>query len=191
MVEVARTYVPAAGTHASLPLYDPFARLLGADRARAVLVTQAELRPGMQVLDVGCGTGTLLARLCASVPELALTGLDPDPAALARARRKLGGDAARVRLDRGFSDALPYPDASFDRVFSSFVLHHLSGDEKLATMREIRRVLRPDGSLHLVDVGGRVAASELGWLARRIHSHHRIGGQLGDGVTGVFREAGL
>jgi SAM-dependent methyltransferase len=188
MVESTRAYVPAAGTHGSLPLYDPLAWLLGAGHIREALVAQAELRPGLRALDLGCGTGTLLGLLQRTAPELVLTGFDPDPVALDRARRKLGGG---VQLDRGFSDALPYPDASFDRVFSSFVFHHLSSDEKLATAREIRRVLRPGGSLHLVDVGGQIGASGLGWLARRIYRHHRLGSQLEDGLLSLLREGGL
>jgi ubiquinone/menaquinone biosynthesis C-methylase UbiE len=67
-----------------------------------------------------------------------------------------------VRFDRGFADALDYPDASFDRVFSSFMFHHLAREEKEATLRAVRRVLKPGGSLHLLDFGGQTI---LGFLA--------------------------
>src|SRR5438034_4202666 len=54
-----RTYLPAAGHDWFLPLYDPFVKLVGGDRARRALLEQAGVRSGQRVLDVGCGTGTL------------------------------------------------------------------------------------------------------------------------------------
>ena len=99
-------------------------KLLGGDSARRVLVEHADLQPGQRVLEVGCGTGTLLMLITRAQPGLELTGLDPDARALARAKRKADAASVPMRLDRGFSDALPYSDASFDRVFSCFMLHH-------------------------------------------------------------------
>jgi N-acetyl-1-D-myo-inositol-2-amino-2-deoxy-alpha-D-glucopyranoside deacetylase len=61
-----------------------------------------------------------------------------DPRALARARRKAGRKALPVQLDRGFAQELPYPDASFDRVLSAFMFHHLGPDEKEETLGEVR-----------------------------------------------------
>ena len=51
------------------------------------------------------------------------------------------------------STALPYPDASFDRVLSSLLFHHLTRAVKESTLREIHRVLKPDGELHIADWG--------------------------------------
>src|SRR5688572_8862530 len=120
MTDVQRTYLPAAGHDWSLPLYDPLVKLLGGDSARRVLLDQADLQPGQRVLEVGCGTGTLLMLLRRAQPALEVTGLDPDARALARAKRKADAASASIQLDRGFSDALPYSNASFDRVFSCF-----------------------------------------------------------------------
>src|SRR5207249_10176352 len=94
MMESSRTYFPAAGHDWSLPLYDPIVKLLGGDAARRALLEQAGLRPGQRVLDVGCGTGTLATLIKQLYPDVAVVGLDPDPKALARARRK----AAPARL---------------------------------------------------------------------------------------------
>src|SRR5262245_32965607 len=60
MSHARHAYLPAAGLDALLPLYDPFVKLLGADRVRAHLLDQAALQPQHRILDVGCGTGTLL-----------------------------------------------------------------------------------------------------------------------------------
>jgi trans-aconitate methyltransferase len=89
MAETGRTYLPAAGYHWSLALYDPIVKLLGGDAARAMLVEQAALRPGHRALDIGCGTGSLLVLIKDKYPNVEVVGLDPDPRALARARRKV------------------------------------------------------------------------------------------------------
>jgi len=154
MEATGRTFVPAAGLDWCLPLYDPLVRLLGGDQARRALLEQAALRPGHAVLDVGCGTGSLATLVKGLHPGVQVTGVDPDPKALERARRKAARANVSVRLDRGFADALPYPDASFDRVLSSFVFHHLQEDEKGWMLSEARRVLKPGGSLHLLDFAG-------------------------------------
>src|SRR5262245_9287922 len=165
MEKPRRTYLPAAGHDWFLPLYDPVVKLLGADRARRALLDHAALRPSHRVLDIGCGTGSLLILLKHLHPDVDVVGLDPDPKALARARRKAQRAAVAIQFDQGFADALAYPEGSFDRVFSSFMFHHLQPDEKVQTLREVRRVLRPGGSLHLLDFGGPDASSG-GFVAR-------------------------
>ena len=165
-----RTYIPAAGRDWRLPLYDPITKLLGVDRTRRRLVAQAELTPGQRVLEVGCGTGSLLIEMGRHHPEVELVGLDPDPKALARAERKARRGGVRLRLDRGFTDAMPYDDASFDRVLSSLMYHHVPPDEKPGMFREIHRVLNPGGRLELVDFAGPERAR--GFLARMLHSDH-------------------
>ena len=151
MQQSQRTYLPAAGRDWALPLYDPFVKLLGGEKTRRTLLEQADLGSQDRVLDVGCGTGTLAVMIKRLDPGVDVVGLDPDPNALARARRKAERAGLSVQLDQGFSDELPYPDASFDGVFSSFMFHHLPRDERESTLREVRRVLAPGGSLHLVD----------------------------------------
>jgi len=99
-----RTYLPAAGRDSLLPLYDLMTRLMGADQARIGLLNRAQIRPGHRVLDIGCGTGTLLIQLKRLYPETDAVGLDPDPKALARARRKGARAAVSIHLDQGFGD---------------------------------------------------------------------------------------
>src|SRR5512146_2665908 len=151
MEHLERAYLPAAGSQWALPLYDPMVKLIGAEAVKRTLLKQAALRSEHRVLDVGCGTGTLAALIKQEYCVSAVTGLDPDPKALTRAARKAARGGVSVRFDRGYADELPYPDASFDRVFSSFMFHHLRSEDRARALGEARRVLAPGGSLHLVD----------------------------------------
>jgi ubiquinone/menaquinone biosynthesis C-methylase UbiE len=174
-----RTFVPAMGRDWLLPLYDPLTTVLGLGRIRQFLIAGAALESGHRVLDVGCGTGTLAVTIKRQQPHVEVVALDPDPRALAKASRRARRSGVSVAFDRGYSDALPYADASFDRVFSSFMLHHLERREKEETLREIRRVLAPGGRLHLVDFAGSSGA------------HHRLSDNQEDCVRALMREAGL
>src|SRR5215475_5540544 len=190
MEEIRRTYIPAAGHDWALPLYDPIVKLLGGDRARMELLDQADIQSGHRVLDIGCGTGDLVTLIKRHHPNVDVVGLDPDPKALARARRKAERTAVLIQFDQGFSDELPYSDASFDRVFSSFMLHHLQTGEREKTLREIRRVLKPGGALHLLDFGGPESAHN-GFLARVFHSSHSLKDNSDSRIIALMSHAGL
>lgn len=189
MQEARRTFIPAAGHDWALPLYDPLVKLIGVDRARRTLLERAAIRPGHRVLDVGCGTGSLAVLIKGLHPTADVVGLDPDPKVLAWARRKAARALAAIRLDRGFSDELPYPDASFDRVLSSFMFHHLGRDEKEKMLREAWRVLKPGGVLHLLDFGGPEPGA--GRFARWLHSSHLLRDNTEERVLALMRGAGF
>ena len=187
--ESRRTYLPAAGHDWLLPLYDPFVKLLGGERARELLLEQAAVRAGHRVLDIGCGTGSFAVRLKQAEPGAVVVGIDPDPKALARARRKAARAGLAVQLDQAFADALPYPEASFDRVFSSFMFHHLSAAEKEAALRAVRRVLAPGGSFHMLDFGGPEHGH--GFLSHFSHSRKQLEDNAEEHVLELLRGAGL
>ena len=149
-----RGFLPGMRHAWLLPLYDPFTRLAGVGRVHRRLLDQAGLRPGQRVLEIGCGTGNLLLAAKRAQPAAVVVGLDPDLAALARADRKARRRGLAVQLDRGHAEELPYADDSVDVVLSSFMLHHVPAEQRDAAVREARRVLRPGGALHLLDVGG-------------------------------------
>ncbi len=170
-----RHFLPAAGHDWLLPFYDPLQTLMGGDSMRRTLLAETRVQPGQRVLDVGCGTGSLVVQLLGMQPEADVTGLDPDPKALARARKKADRAGVSPKLERGFSDELPFPDASFDFVFSSFMFHHLGPDEQTTTLLEARRVLGPGGSLHLLDFGGGATPlmREAGFADAKVVAHRR------------------
>ncbi len=101
-------------------------------------------------LDVGCGTGRLLAFLHDAWPGVRWTGLDLSPPYLAAARRLIGR-TARVRLLEGAAEKLPFDAASVDLVVSSFLLHELPAVIRTEALAEMKRVLKPDGLVVIVD----------------------------------------
>ena len=185
-----RTYLPAAGYDWALPLYDIIVKLFGFDRAREALVDQAAIQSGHRVLDIGCGTGTLVTLVKRYYPDVEAVGLDPDPKALARARRKATAKAVSIQFDEGYSDELPYPEASFDRIFSSFMFHHLKSADKEKTLREVRRVLKPGGYIYLLDFGGPERRRD-GFLARLLHSSHMMKDNFYGRIIRLMSQAGL
>jgi ubiquinone/menaquinone biosynthesis C-methylase UbiE len=185
-----RTYLPAAGRDSLLPLYDLMAKLMGADQARRGLLDQAQIQSGHRVLEIGCGTGSLIIQLKSLYPETEVIGLDPDPKALARARRKAVRAAVSIQLDQGFGDELPYPDASFDRVLSSLMFHHVPADEKGKTVGEVRRVLKPGGEFHMLDFEGQDNGAH-SILSRLVHSSERLKDNSENRVLSFMTEAGF
>ena len=179
-------YLPAMGDDRLIALYDPLTRLLGIPRVHSRLVEQAGIEPGHHVLEIGCGTGNLALLARRRHPAAEVVGIDPDPLAIARARRKSDRAGVPVRWDIGTAGDLPYPDASIDRVLSAFMFHHLDEAEKRRALAEVRRVLRPGGRLHLVDFGGHQRR-----LGRLVHRSHRLHGNAGDAIPARMREAGL
>lgn len=181
-------YLPASGRDALLPFYDLMSRVLGAPKVHRTLIELAGLTDSARTLEIGCGTGNLTLMVKRLHPHVEVVGIDPDPLALARATRKASGRS--VRFDRGYSQALPYPDESFDRVLSAFMLHHLDGDVRNRTAEEALRVLRPDGALYLVDMGGHVVPSD-GFMARRQLRSARLRANMGDGIPNLLLGAGF
>ena len=184
-----REFLPAAGRDVFLPLYDPMVSLMGFGRAVQELISQANLERSQSVLDVGCGTGTLIIMLKRQYSAVNVTGLDPDSKALRRACKKAGRAGVSVQLDHGFADELPYDERSFDRVFSSFMFHHLDEDERERTSREVSRVLKPGGSFHLLDFVSDEAKD--GFFNRLIGGHALMETNTNERILGLISRAGF
>jgi ubiquinone/menaquinone biosynthesis C-methylase UbiE len=146
----SRDYLPAAGHDYLLPFYDVMTKLMGVTKVHRELLEHADLRDGHRVLEVGAGTGNLSVLATSAAPGITLTSTDPDPRALRRARRK----SKDITFEQAFAENLPYEDASFDRVLSSLMLHHLGDDLKATALAEIRRVTAPGGALVVADLVG-------------------------------------
>jgi ubiquinone/menaquinone biosynthesis C-methylase UbiE len=182
-------YLPAAGRDALLRFYDLLTRLLGMNKAYDTLVAQAELADGLRVLEIGCGTGNVTTRVKRAAPGADVIGSDPDPLALARAQRKARGMTG-IRFERAYAQELPFADGEFDRVLSSMMLHHLDDDVKAGAAAEIYRILRPGGTLHIVDIGGHTTGHH-GLAARWMKNNPHAVGNLGDAIPRLLRTAGF
>lgn len=147
-------YVPALGFHWLTPFYDTVVSTTTRERSfKQALIKQADFEQDHRILDLACGTGTLTIWIKQHQPFTDVTGIDGDPEVLSIATRKALEADVSVKFDHGLSDSLPYPDAHFDRVVSTLFFHHLSWQNKDRTAREIFRVLRPGGELHIADWG--------------------------------------
>ena len=147
-------YIPALSYRFLTPFYDLIQKYIVQDvRYKSLLIAQANIQPGQHVLDLGCGTGTLAIMVKQIQPAAEVTGLDADPDMLKVAKYKAAQRKTAVKFDVGFTNKLPYPDKSFDRVLSSIMIHHLKTPDKWQTAREVYRVLKPGGQLHLIDFG--------------------------------------
>lgn len=109
-------------------------------------LARVAVRPTARVLDVGCGTGALLAALAAVAPGTARCGVDASPEMLAIARQRLGDGAA---LRESPAERLPFPDASFELVVSTSAFHYFR--DPGAALAEMQRVLVPAGRLVVTD----------------------------------------
>lgn len=154
MSQNSAPFIPALKYSFLTSLFDPVLRWTLRDKVfKGALIDQARMESEFSVLDVGCGTGTLLTELKKRYPSCTAYGLDGDPRILALAERNAESAGAELQLDRAMSFEMPYENESFDRVFSSLFFHHLTRSSKELTLKEIRRVLKPGGELHIADWG--------------------------------------
>ena len=121
-------------------------------KLRQRTVALASLQPGEQALDVGCGTGTLALLANQRVGHTGrVVGIDPSAEQIARARQKAARRHAPVEFQLGVIERLPFPDQTFDVVFSTLMMHHLPVGLKRQGLAEIARVLKPGGRLVIGD----------------------------------------
>lgn len=149
-----RQYIPALSYDWLTPLYDPLISFALRERAfKSEIISQVEIKRGDRILDVGCGTATQLIMIKSSHPDSNVVGIDGDPRILKIAKKKIDNDKLQVTLDHGFATKLPYKDTSFDHVFTSLVLHHLTTESKKQALKEMYRVLKSGGTLNIADFG--------------------------------------
>jgi ubiquinone/menaquinone biosynthesis C-methylase UbiE len=153
------------------------------------------LRPGLRLLDVGCGPGSITTGVAAAVAPGVTVGIDLQPVQVVQAQATTR-TAATLRFACADAYHLPFLDSSFDAVFAHAVVMHLR--EPVRALAELRRVLRPDGVIGLRDPdGGTIFVPETPvlaqWrtLAERVRQHHGTSLYRGRQHRRLLREAGF
>jgi ubiquinone/menaquinone biosynthesis C-methylase UbiE len=111
---------------------------------RRVQMLSGHLRPGMTILEIGCGTGYFTRELTQRGADIIAIDVSPDLLEIAKAK----SSAPNVRYEIQNASALTYSDATFDSVVGSSILHHLEIEEAL---REIHRVLKHGGTIYFTE----------------------------------------
>jgi demethylmenaquinone methyltransferase / 2-methoxy-6-polyprenyl-1,4-benzoquinol methylase len=137
------------------PTYDRYARVLsfGQDpRWRRFLVSQVQVGPKDTVLDVAAGTAAVAIELTRRT-GCRVVGLDQSPEMLEAGRRRIeaAGLEDRIELVEGAAERLPFEDASFEALTFTYLLRYV--DDPGATMRELARVVRPGGTIAMLEFG--------------------------------------
>lgn len=148
------TFIPALSFDWLTPFYDLVVRLTTREAAfKKALIAQFRVETARRILDLACGTGTLAVMLKKAAPGAEIVGVDGDRKILKIAEAKAGKAGVDIRFEKAMSFDLPFADNSFDGVFSSLFFHHLTRENKLKTLVEVRRVLKTGGELHVADWG--------------------------------------
>jgi SAM-dependent methyltransferase len=147
-------YISALGYRWLNRLYDPLIRWTMPERRfKTRLIQYARIEAHDRILDLGCGTGTLMLLMQKRAPNAGVNGVDGDLDILRIATSKAASENLRLKVTAGMASALPYRDGCFDRVLTTLVLHHLNRENKRRALGEAYRVLRLGGELHIADWG--------------------------------------
>lgn len=134
---------------------------------RTVLDLAAAVPKPRAILDVGCGTGRLLRTAAERFPDATLEGVDPAEGMVEHARVVTSSN--RIKFQQATAERLPFPDASFDLVFSTMTFHHWADQQH--AIAEVGRVLAPTGRWVLADV---MPTGLLGYVLRRLGMRHAL-----------------
>ena len=174
------------------PFYDVYCGAVGLGRGfRERTLQVAAIRPGEKILDVGCGTG-VLTRMALDIagPGGSAVGIDPASKMIRVSRETAARLGSQAEFKVAAIEALPFPDASFDGVVSSLMLHHLPPETKRQGLAEVLRVLKPGGRLVIADFAS--PANPLWWLVLWPGlMMPAVAGNLRGRVPAHLREAGF
>ncbi|MBT3254622.1 MAG: class I SAM-dependent methyltransferase [Candidatus Marinimicrobia bacterium] len=136
--------------------YDTLVGIMSLGKSKQLrneIAAKAPYKSGDKVLDVGCGTGdqALLASEVVGI-EGAVFGSDASPQMINIARSKVEKSQLDVDFQVDLIENISHSDESFDVVMNSLVMHHLPGDLKKKGINEFHRILKPGGSVYIVDM---------------------------------------
>lgn len=134
---------------------------------RQAALDLVDLEPGMQVLDVGCGTGSLtIAAKQRQGNDGTVMGIDPSSNMVNLAQEKAAKAQVEIAFQVGVIEKIDFPENHFDLVLSSLMMHHLPDELKKDGLQEVNRVLKPNGTLLIIELDPSAFS-----LASLIHGH--------------------
>ena len=129
------------------------ANLMRETKFKNLLIKQFQQKTPEKILDIGCGTATLTVLLQKYYPQSKITGLDGDENILALAKQKAEKENYQFDFVKSMSFQMPFADDTFDVATCSIMLHHLADMDKVRTLKEAYRVLKPNGEINIADWG--------------------------------------
>ena len=170
--------------------YDAFVNVFFLGRRRATfasLIRAAGVEPGQRVLDVGCGTGYFAGLLAEAVgPGGSVLGIDASSEMIAYAARRRGRPNCQFQV--GAAESLGLPAEDFDIVVSSLFMHHLPADLQPVALAEMRRVLRPGGTLLIAEA--QIPRARVWRLLAHLHGFDRMAQAVAD-LDRLIADAGF
>jgi ubiquinone/menaquinone biosynthesis C-methylase UbiE len=114
-----------------------------------VKMARLEEKPNLYILDICCGTGAVIEAFAASSVQSVTVGYDFSHGMLLKARKKASGNS--ISLIEGDAATLPFIDKSFDVITCSHALYELKGPTRQDALKEMKRVIRPDGVILIME----------------------------------------
>lgn len=187
-------HVPPAAFRFMTGWYDALTETFGfGKKLKRRALDMLGAKDGDTILDVGCGTGTLLALAAEAFPHSRLIGVDPDRDALAIARRKLAGVGSRVRLEEASAEKLPLADMSVDACVSTLAFHHMPRLTKEKAIKEIYRTLKRGNAFLLADFGRprSILSTVLLWIGSFVDGRENMQANLEGVLPRYLSESGF
>jgi ubiquinone/menaquinone biosynthesis C-methylase UbiE len=151
---INNNYIPALKFHWLTKMYDGLiSTFMPEVEFKTAIIKNANIQNSYTVLDFGIGTATLSIMANKANPNAVYKGIDIDDKVLGIAQQKIENANANIELIKYDGSILPFDDNHFDRIMSSLVIHHLTTEHKKFAFCEFKRVLKPNGELHIADWG--------------------------------------
>jgi ubiquinone/menaquinone biosynthesis C-methylase UbiE len=177
-------------------ILDIFDGLAGIQRLKQIAIEQCRLKPGMSVLDVGCGTGLETVRLAKMVaPSGTVVGIDASEKFLVEARRRTAGLGLPIDYRQGDALQIQFPEKTFDVARAERLFPYLAAPER--ALSELTRVTKPGGAVALIEPDFEtvtINVSDRSLVRKVLHfdcDHHTKHGWIGRDLPRLFKAAGL
>ncbi len=187
--KLEQNFIPALGYDFLTPAYDFLCSIGGLGNSyHDILVNVAGNLKNKKVLDGGCATAKITVLMKKKNPGSKIYAIDADPKILKIARKDSKNSG--IFFKQAFMQNLPFDNKSFDVVYSSLVIHHIPGRDKLKAFKEVNRVLKKDGFFLLSDFGKprNFLEAIMPWFAAKFeHGTENYEGK----IPGILSKAGF